>query len=88
MACRVPNVRVERAAASLTPIEADLSRTATSLCPHRNYRPRVRSNALLGGAPLNRGAKRQRVKCVLGTIVVRECATVFPKLCEKINCQR
>jgi hypothetical protein len=43
----VPSVRVERRAASLTLIDATLSRTATSLCPHRSYRPRARSSALL-----------------------------------------
>ena len=43
-----PNVRVERSAASLPHIEATLSKTATSLYPFRSYRPRSRSNALLG----------------------------------------
>ena len=42
-----PNVRVERSAASLPHIEATLSRTATSLYPHRSCWPRSRSNALL-----------------------------------------
>jgi len=41
------NVRVERSAAPLTLIEADLSRTCTSLLPHHGHWPRSRSNALL-----------------------------------------
>src|SRR5882672_4600298 len=43
------NVRVERSAASLTLVEAYLSRTATSLYPFRSCRSRSRSNALLDG---------------------------------------
>src|ERR1700719_4354102 len=43
-----PSARVERRAALLLLIEGILSRTATSLCPQRSDRPRVRSNALLG----------------------------------------
>jgi hypothetical protein len=41
------NVRVERSAASVSRIEADLSRPCTSLLPHRSRQPRSRSNALL-----------------------------------------
>jgi hypothetical protein len=42
------NDKVERRAAAMPPIEANLSTSSTSLLPRRSYQPRDRSNRLLG----------------------------------------
>jgi len=55
-ACWPYNVRVERAAASLTLIEAALSKSSRSLSSQRSYRPRARSNALLDDPHMIRAA--------------------------------